>query len=518
MQKKRSSLTLINGSLSTTNLAHINQTKARISRTCENISRLCRAANMPTHLWSYLMALLALAQNDVVVDDAATTKYFTASNEDIAQKMIQVSGRNYETACRTVRRQANDFFDWQAKAKIAYIRRIVGGQDPKTNANVATKYEIPVLDLLAKLELVPEQKPMQVTANQASKVEGQGTKVEGRGDTTSPLPTAEAVTYLDDIIKRHRQEQSDRPAIEYPFGRPQQQETSRKRKRPTVTRAEDVLKRLEVRRGQLWEIPSKTVVGESHWLMCGDSTDLNDVAQVMRGRKADLLYTDPPYNVDVKGGSRDRHRPDAKQGGRIANDKLSAATFEEFLSKSFEVAAKQLKAGASYFVWHPAGGVELFARVIREQIAEHRQVIVWVKDHFALSKQGYHWKHENCFYGYKGGGRRVWLSDRTLTTVWMSEDSDPDMENDLPRGLHPTAKPVGLVARSIRNHVLEGGLVFEPFGGSGSTLSAAEQTGRLSASLELEPAYCAVILERMQRLGLSPRCVNPNVSVSALAA
>ncbi|MBA3442933.1 MAG: hypothetical protein H0T92_24070, partial [Pyrinomonadaceae bacterium] len=247
--KKTKKFIAINGGLSTTNLTTINQTRARVSRTCENICRLCRAANMPTHLWSYLIALLALAQNDGNIAQAATTKYFIASNEDIARKMIQLSGRNYETACRTARRQTKEFFEWQAKAKIAYIRRIVGGQDPMTGANVVTRYEIPALDLLAKLELVVEQKFVQVAANQA-------VKVEGRGDTASPPPPAsDAVTYLGALIEQHRQEQSGRATVEYPFGQPQQQEHSCKRKRLAVTRAEDVLKRLEVKRGQLWEIP-----------------------------------------------------------------------------------------------------------------------------------------------------------------------------------------------------------------------------------------------------------------------
>jgi len=504
---------MVKGGLSTSaSLEKVNRTKARISRTCNTICYLCAAAGMPFKLWSYLLALLSLAVDGGVLSAKSKARSFEASNEDIAYKLLDLSDRNFDSNCRVVRRYANTFFAWQEKTQVTFVRRLIGGQNPQTGTNQKSRYELPALDLLVKLETKLG------VAGQSKTPRG---KRQGVGGDKMSAPASEANHPVREMLQQYSRALGNSRAVVRPLVRPaaaavKTKTTATGRQRATVYRAADFQKNWKVKAGQLWEIPSLTVPGGSHWLLCGDSSNAHDVARVMGGQRADLLYTDPPYNVDVKGGGRDAKRREDRPGDKIANDNLRPRIFEGFLTEVLKLAAARLKPGGSYFVWHPSVKVELFARLVREQIAPHSQTLVWVKNNHALCRQGYHWKHEPCLYGWKPGAKRVWLGDRKLMTVWNEAvDGDRDLENRLPRGVHPTVKPVGLASRSIRNHVKRGGLVFDPFAGSGSTMEGAEHAGRLCATIELKTEFCSVVLERMRRRGLQPRLVNQSKPVAA---
>ena len=160
--------------------------------------------------------------------------------------------------------------------------------------------------------------------------------------------------------------------------------------------------------------------------------------------------------------------------------------------------------GAAFYVWHASSRVDLFCRSVEHSLARHRQIIVWVKPHFVFGRQDYHWQHEPCFYGWVDGAAHRWLNDRKQTTVWHTEAVGTDLE----KKVHPTAKPLALAARAIQNHAAPAEVVIEPFSGSGSTLVAAEQTGRLCRAIELAPKYVAVALERLSVLRLTPRLMS----------
>lgn len=232
--------------------------------------------------------------------------------------------------------------------------------------------------------------------------------------------------------------------------------------------------------GDLYEL------GE-HRLLCGDSTVAKDVERVLAGRQADIVWTDPPYGVAYVGKTKDALT--------IENDALDAASLREFLGKALGLACKHSKPGAAWYVAAPSG--DLFAEfgyvLGREQLGIWKHTLVWVKDVFVLGRADYHYKHESIFYGWKPGGGHYFVADRTQDTVWEIPRPKRNAE-------HPTMKPVELVARALRNSSRKGDLVFEPFGGSGTTLIAAEQTGRVAAVIEKSPQYCDVIVKRWEAL------------------
>lgn len=267
-----------------------------------------------------------------------------------------------------------------------------------------------------------------------------------------------------------------------------------------LSRAEELQLSWNVESGQLWEIPSATVPGKSHLLLCGDCTDPRDSQRLMQDRLADLLHIDSPYGVNVASSGRYNKNP-RRPGSTLANDDLSAAQFEDFLRSAFSNSVQHVRPGGAYYVWHAASKVELFAKVTREILSAHRSILVWIKNHFVVGWQDYFWQHESCFYGSLPGATRVWLGRNNVTTILKAESVGADFET----GVHPSAKPVGLAVPLIERHVAPGGLIYEPFAGSGTTFAAAEKTGRLCAGLEIKPVFCAVILERMARLGLTPR-------------
>ena len=265
-----------------------------------------------------------------------------------------------------------------------------------------------------------------------------------------------------------------------------------------MDRASELQTKWQVARGDLWEIGR-------HRLLCGDSTDAGDVARLMGDERASLLFTDPPYGVDVAGGTHDpRDTRNYRSGNLIEGDAMSDGDLESLVYAVFAEQQRVMHEGAAYYVWHPSSNVEMFARAVRTALAPHRQIIIWAKQNFVFGRQDYHWQHEPCFYGWIEGAAHSWHADRTQSTLWTADAVGTELEEKL----HPSAKPVGLARRAIENHLRSGEIVSDPFLGAASTMVAAEQTGRRCYGIEIEPKYCAVILERMSGLGLTPRRVD----------
>ena len=220
-----------------------------------------------------------------------------------------------------------------------------------------------------------------------------------------------------------------------------------------------------------------------HRLMCGDSTSQEDVARLMNGNKADLLVTDPPYNVAYQGGTDEQLT--------IMNDSMGNDEFKAFLVNAFQCSYDSLKEGASFYVWYASREHINFESALNEVGLQVRQQLIWNKNALVLGRQDYHWKHEPCLYGWKEGKTHNWYSDRGQTTVL---DFDKPNRN----GEHPTMKPLDLIGYQIGNSSKRSDIVLDVFGGSGSTLMACEQLGRTCYTMELDPKYVDVIIERYE--------------------
>jgi DNA modification methylase len=230
------------------------------------------------------------------------------------------------------------------------------------------------------------------------------------------------------------------------------------------------------RPGDLWQLGR-------HRLLCGDATRREDLARLMDGKQADLLLTDPPYNVAYEGKTSDALT--------IANDQMDPAAYRRFLSSALSAAGQHIKPGGSFYLWHAdTAGLDVRSACADSGLSV-RQCLVWVKSVLVPGRQDYQWKHEPCLYGWAEGAAHTWLSDRAQTTV---------LEFDKPArsAVHPTMKPVELFAYLMGNSCKPGGMVLDPFAGSGTALVAAEQTGRTAYLLELDPRYCDVIVRRYE--------------------
>jgi DNA modification methylase len=234
----------------------------------------------------------------------------------------------------------------------------------------------------------------------------------------------------------------------------------------------------ETRPGDVW------LLGK-HRLLCGDATKPADVARLLGDTQVDLLLTDPPYSVGYTGKTADALT--------IENDAMDDESYRAFLKAAFTNAVEQLKPGGSYYVWHADSKGLLVRLAIADVGLQVRQCLFWSKNSMVLGRQDYQWKHEPCLHGWKDGAAHTWLNDRSQTTV---------LEFDKParNGEHPTMKPVALISYLIGNSCPVGGLVFDPFGGSGTTLIAAEQINRRAALIELDPQYVDVIVRRWETL------------------
>lgn len=221
-----------------------------------------------------------------------------------------------------------------------------------------------------------------------------------------------------------------------------------------------------------------------HRLMCGDSTLIDNVEALMGGEKADLLITDPPYNVDYTGKTKDALK--------IENDKMEDGNFRQFLYDAFISAFTVMKEGASFYIWHADSEGYNFRGACRDAGLTVKQCIIWNKNVMVMGRQDYQWKHEPCLYGWKEGAGHNWYSDRKQTTVI-------DMAKPTKSELHPTMKPIPLFDYQIKNSSKVGDNVLDLFGGSGTTIMACEQNGRKAFSMEYDPRYVDVIIERWEQ-------------------
>jgi DNA modification methylase len=216
-----------------------------------------------------------------------------------------------------------------------------------------------------------------------------------------------------------------------------------------------------------------------HRLVCGDATNADTVKLLMDGRKANLVLTDPPYNVDFKGSS----------GLKIKNDSMKADQFYSFLLSSFQNLADNLESGGSAYIFHADTEGENFRRAFREAGFHLSGTCIWAKDSFVMGRSPYQWQHEPILYGWLKTGTHKWYAGRAEATIWNFPK--PKRNND-----HPTSKPLDLLAYPIKNSSQANGIVLDTFGGSGSTLIACEQADRICNMLELDGKYASVILRR----------------------
>lgn len=229
--------------------------------------------------------------------------------------------------------------------------------------------------------------------------------------------------------------------------------------------------------GDIW------VMGK-HRLLCGDSTSMDDLAKLCEGQLVDMWLTDPPYNVAYEGKT--------KESLTIKNDEMGDEQFRQFLRDAYTAADSVMKPGAVFYIWHADSEGYNFRGAAKDAGWTVRQCLIWMKSSMVMGRQDYHWKHESCLYGWKEGAGHLWAADRKQTTI---------LEFDKPsrNGEHPTMKPVALFEYQMLNNTKGGDLVLDSFGGSGTTVIAAEKNGRVARLMELDPKYCDVIVTRWEQ-------------------
>jgi len=223
--------------------------------------------------------------------------------------------------------------------------------------------------------------------------------------------------------------------------------------------------------GDLW------LLGQ-HRLVCGDSTKAETFSLLMDGKLANLVVTDPPYNVNYEGTA-----------GKIKNDNMTGKKFYQFLLEAFTLTEKAMAKDASIYVFHADTEGLNFRKAFSEAGFYLSGTCIWKKQSLVLGRSPYQWQHEPILFGWKKGGKHAWYSDRKQSTIW--EFDKPRKNTD-----HPTMKPVPLVAYPILNSSMTGCIILDPFGGSGSTMIACEQTGRICHTVELDEKFCDVIVKR----------------------
>lgn len=262
--------------------------------------------------------------------------------------------------------------------------------------------------------------------------------------------------------------------------------------------------------GDIW------ILGE-HRLICGDSTKPETYKKLMQGAQAQLIVTDPPYNVDYEGAA-----------GKIMNDKMESSAFRAFLHDMYASAAAVTKEGAAAYIFHADGEGVAFREEFVNAGFLLKQCLIWVKNSFVLGRQDYQWRHEPILYGWKSGAAHYFVEQRNLSTV-IDESGRPDFDSmtheelleviervydaieelessvlnydkPLKSAEHPTMKPTALIAKLVENSSRAGWLVLDPFGGSGSALIACEGTGRKARIIELDPRFCDVIVKRYMQV------------------
>lgn len=225
------------------------------------------------------------------------------------------------------------------------------------------------------------------------------------------------------------------------------------------------------RHGDIWQLGK-------HRVICGDSTKAETYKQLLDDRKANLVVTDPPYNVDVE-----------ETAGKILNDNMSVGDFYQFLLSMFTQVENHMEDDASIYVFHADTEGLNFRKAFKDAGFYLSGCCIWKKNSLVLGRSPYQWQHEPCLYGWKKKGKHQWFSDRKQTTIW--EYDRPKSSKD-----HPTMKPIQLMAYPIQNSSMRGTIVLDPFLGSGSTLIAADQTGRVCYGIELDEKFVDVIVKR----------------------
>lgn len=261
------------------------------------------------------------------------------------------------------------------------------------------------------------------------------------------------------------------------------------------------------KQGEIWQLGR-------HRLICGDSTDGETVKRLMEKENADLLLTDPPYNVAYE----------SADGKTIQNDNMKKEEFLQFLTQAFNNAHSSMKKGAAFYIWHASREQVNFETALNNAGLEVRQQLIWNKNALIMGRQDYQWKHEPCFYGWKDGAPHYFTHSRCETTIIedspnLNKMSKTELKNyikelknnTLPTTVinedkplrnddHPTMKPIKLLGYQVGNSSRQGELVLDIFGGSGSTLIACEQLNRTCYMCELDPKYCDVIIKRWENL------------------
>ena len=220
-----------------------------------------------------------------------------------------------------------------------------------------------------------------------------------------------------------------------------------------------------------------------HRLMCGDSTSIDAMESLTQGQLVDMWLTDPPYNVAYEGKTKDALT--------IQNDEMSDEGFRQFLSDANTAADAVMKPGAVFYIWHADSEGYNFRGACHDVGWQVRQCLIWKKQTLVMGRQDYHWKHEPCLYGWKGGAGHLWATDRKQTTILEFDRPNRNAE-------HPTMKPVELFEYQMLNNTKGGDQVLDSFAGSGTTAIACEKHGRFARLMELDPKYCDVIVKRWQ--------------------
>lgn len=248
------------------------------------------------------------------------------------------------------------------------------------------------------------------------------------------------------------------------------------------------------------EVQTDIVLGDlfeigPHKLICGDSTQTDTFSRLFGQEMADLVVTDPPYNValGMETPEQAKARNRRTDGKIIQNDKMSDEDFYKFLYDFYTALASYTKAGGAWYVWHADSEVINFRKAMKDAGIMPKQGLVWRKSSLVMGRQDYQWQHEPCLYGWKEGAAHSWYSDRKQSTILEFEKPNRNAE-------HPTMKPIPLFAYQIGNSSKEGDIVADAFGGSGTTMVAAHQMNRKAYLVEFDPKYCQVIVDRMRKL------------------
>jgi site-specific DNA-methyltransferase (adenine-specific) len=222
-----------------------------------------------------------------------------------------------------------------------------------------------------------------------------------------------------------------------------------------------------------------------HRLLCGDSTQTDTFGKLFGDQLADLVVTDPPYNVAYEGKTKAKLT--------IKNDSMKDGDFYQFLYDFYTALGSYTKAGGAWYVWHADSEGANFRKAMSDSGIMVKQCLIWIKNSMVMGRQDYQWKHEPCLYGWKEGAAHGWYSDRKQTTVLNFDRPQRNAE-------HPTMKPIPLFAYQIGNSSKQGDIVADGFGGSGTTMVACHQMNRKAYLVEFDPKYCQVIIDRMLKL------------------